>query len=93
MLPRYKRDTVWTLVVIRSRPGGSFAAGILALCIASSNDVVYHVVPTDPCSTVATRVVDATTFHLLHTGTEMRIADADVESHFSGDPDGLVRHS
>ena len=35
LLPRYKRDTLWTLFnTSGSRPGGSFAAGILALCIA-----------------------------------------------------------
>ena len=48
--------------------------------------------PTDPCSTVATRdTMDIPTFHLHLTGIEMRLADADSESHSSGDPDGLVR--
>ena len=60
----------------------------------SPNDVVDDVVPTDSCSTVATReTVDTSTFHLLPTETEMRLADVDAVFHSSGDPDGLVRHS
>ena len=82
------------LLSLRSRPGGSIAAGILTLCIALQNNVVDHVVPTDPRSTVATwETVDLPTFHLLPTGTEMRLAYIDAESHSSVDPDGLIRHS
>ena len=35
--------------------------------------------------------MDPPTFHLLPTGTEMRLAYIDAESHSSGDPDGLIR--
>ena len=43
--------------------------------------------PTDPRSTVATlETVDPPTFHLLPTGTEMRLAYIDADSHSSGDP-------
>ena len=75
---------------LRSSPGGSFASGISP----SPNDVVDNVMPTDTCSTAATReTVDASTFHLFPRGTEMRLPDADVESHSSADLDTLVRHS
>ena len=38
---------------------------------------------------MATReTLDASTFHLLPTGTEMRFADADAKFHSIGDPDG-----
>ena len=82
------------LLSLRNRSGGSFAAEYFCRLHGSPNDVVDHVVPTDPCITVATReTVNAPTFPLLPRGTEMRLADADAESHANGDPDGLVRHS
>ena len=47
---------------------------------------------TDPCMTVGTQdTMDVPTFYLLLTGIEIRLVDADSESHSSGDPDGLVR--
>ena len=82
------------LLSLRSRPGGSFAAGNEVLCMALQTMSLTML-----CRLILAALwrhdltVDASTFHLHPIGTEMRLADADTESHSSGDHDGLVRHS